>query len=136
MRHKLHSFLAIRGYAYTCVRNASGRAVKTRKKQLRAEQLAEPTDWVSDTPYQHTIRSEVYRLIHTFLKHLPEATRTVLIMHYLQGKTTGQIARELNRAPSTIKTQKAAGLATLRSKIQWPAIILFSILLQTFFLFV
>jgi RNA polymerase sigma factor (sigma-70 family) len=135
MRSKLDSVGAIKAYAYSCVRNACSRAAEIRKKRLHAEQQAGGFDSDTDTPYQFTIRAEVYRLVHTALKELPEGSRTVLTMHFIEGKSTGEIARELNRATSTIKTQKANGLAALRKKMQWPAFILFSIFLETFWFF-
>lgn len=136
MRSKLDSFGAIKAYAYTCVRNACSRAAAIRKKRLHAEHQAGEIDINTDTPYQYTVRAEVYRLVHTSLKELPEGSRNVLIMHFLEGKSTGQIARELNRATSTIKMQKANGLAALRKKMQYPVCILFSIFLETFWFFV
>jgi RNA polymerase sigma factor (sigma-70 family) len=69
------------------------------------------------SPHELLVQTEVYRQIHSALKEVAPATRRVLIMHYLDGKTTGQIARELQLHPSTIKTQKKQGLAALRKMI-------------------
>lgn len=136
MHWKLDSYGSIRAYLYTVVRRASQKIQKSEKKRVSIHSAAQMPDFISDTPYDHTIRAEVYRLIHSSLQDLPPASRKVLMMHYLEGKSTGQIARELKRSPSTIKAQKSSGLTALRKKIQRPLIILFPILLDFFFHFV
>lgn len=135
MHWKLDSYGSIRAYLYTVVRRASQKALCREKKRAAIHSTVQTAGFTSDTPYDHTIRAEVYRLIHSSLQDIPPASRKVLIMHYLEGKSTGQIARELKRSPSTIKTQKINGLTALRKKIQPPLNILFLILLEIFFHF-
>lgn len=135
MHWKLDSYASIRAYLYTVVRRASQKVHRGEKKRAAVHSAAQTPDYMGDTPYDHTIRAEVYRLIHSSLRELPPGSRKVLMMHYLEGKSTGQIARELHRSPSTIKAQKVSGLAALRKKLQPPSLILFSILLETFFHF-
>lgn len=136
MHWKLNSYPAIRAYLYKTVRRDCLHSLKKEQRRNTIHQNSRPAAITNDTPFDHTVRCEVYRLIHSSLQDLPPASRKVLMMHYLEGKSTGQIARELKRSPSTIKAQKSSGLTALRKKIQRPLIILFPILLEFFFHFV
>lgn len=133
MHWKLDSYGAIRAYLYKIVQRDSLDYIRKEKKRTAMHQQSQPPQTVSDTPFDHLVRSEVYRIIHIALKDLSPANRKVLIMHYLEGKTTGQIARELKLHPSTIKTQKTKGLETLRKKLLRPMLILFYLIVKIFF---
>lgn len=124
MHWKLHSYGAIRAYLYKIVQRDSLAYILKEKKRTAMHQQSRPSQFTSDTPFDHIVRSEVYRIIHTALKDLSPANRRVIIMHYLEGKTTGQIARELNVHPSTVKTQKNRGLQALRKQLLRPILIL------------
>ncbi len=134
MHWKLDSYGAIRAYLYKIVHRDSLHYVRSEKKRFEIHQQSKPAQTTSDTPFDHLVRSEVYRLIHTALKDLSPANRQVIVMHYLEGKTTGQIARELNVHPSTVKTQKNRGLQALRKQLMRPVIILFYFLVKFFLL--
>jgi RNA polymerase sigma factor (sigma-70 family) len=113
MHYKLNSYTGIKAYLYKIVHRDSIEAISNEQKRTKSyKQLSAPID--TETPFDNLVRSEVYRLIHAALKDLSPASRKVMIMHYLDGKTTGQISRELNLHPSTIKTQKMQGLKALR----------------------
>ncbi len=124
MHHKLDSYGAIRAYLYKTVRNASLDSLEQEQKKAKLYQMAQPGKTTHDTPFDQLVRSETYRIIHTALKQLSPANRKVIIMHYLEGKTTGQIATELNLHPSTVKTQKLKGLQALRKKLLRPLLTL------------
>ena len=123
MHWKLDSYGAIRAYLYKIVHRDSLAYIRKEKKRTAMHQQSQPPQTVSDTPFDHVVRSEVYRIIHTALKDLSPANRKVIIMHYLEGKTTGQIARELNVHPSTVKTQKNRGLQALRKQLLRPILL-------------
>ena len=124
MHYKLNSYAGIKAYLYKIVHRNSIKAVLNEQKRDRTYRNLQP-QIETDTPFDKMVRSEVYRLIHTALKDLPAASRKVVIMHYLEGKTTGQISRELNLHPSTIKTQKKQGLNALRKVFIKPMLWLF-----------
>ncbi|HMO60730.1 MAG: sigma-70 family RNA polymerase sigma factor [Lacibacter sp.] len=130
MHWKLDSYGAIRAYLYKIVHRDSLRHISREKKRAAVHQQSKPAQTTTDTPFDHVVRSEVYRLIHTALKDLSPANRKVIVMHYLEGKTTGQIARELNVHPSTVKTQKNRGLQALRKQLMRPVLILFYFLVK------
>lgn len=123
MHWKLDSYGAIRAYLYKIVQRDSLAYIRKEKKRTAMHQQSQPSQSISDTPFDHVVRSEVYRIIHTALKDLSPANRKVIVMHYLEGKTTGQIARELNVHPSTVKTQKNRGLQALRKQLLRPILI-------------
>jgi len=135
MHHKLDSYGAIRAYLYKIVQRASLDSLQREQKRAALHRRSEPTENNGDTPFDHLVRSEVYRIIHTALKDLTPANRKVIIMHYLEGKTTGQIARELKLHRSTINTQKTKGLETLRKKLLRPILLLFYFIVKFLFPF-
>lgn len=119
MHYKLNSYAGIKSYLYKIVHRDSIEAVSSETRRTKSyRQLPPQID--TETPFDNMVRSEVYRLIHTALKDLSPASRKVMIMHYLEGKTTGQISRELKLHPSTVKTQKTRGLQALRKIISRP----------------
>lgn len=119
MHYKLDSYAGIKAYLYKIVHRDSIEAIS--KEQKRAKSFRQlPPQIDTETPFDNMVRSEMYRLIHAALKHLPPASRKVMIMHYLEDKTTGEISRELNLHPSTVKTQKTRGLLALRKIISRP----------------
>ncbi len=125
MYWKLDSFGAIRAYLYKIVYRDSMTSLKLKQKRERSYRDSQPLTTDNYTPFDHLVRSEAYRLIHNSLKDLPPGQRKVVMMHYLEGKTSAQIARELGLHPSTIKTQKKRGLEILRKKLQEQGIIRF-----------
>lgn len=135
MHWKLDSYGAIRAYLYKIVQRDSLAYIRKEKKRTAMHQQSQPSQSISDTPFDHVVRSEVYRIIHTALKDLSPANRKVIVMHYLEGKTTGQIARELKLHRSTVNTQKTKGLEVLRKRLLRPMLILFYLIVKIFFPF-
>ncbi|HEY8660609.1 MAG TPA: sigma-70 family RNA polymerase sigma factor [Hanamia sp.] len=113
MHYKLNSYGGIKAYLYKIVHRDSVEAILSEQKRAKIYRDLRP-ETTTDTPFDNMVRSEVYRIIHAALKGLSPASRRVIIMHYLEGKNTGQISRELNLHPSTIKTQKMQGLKALK----------------------
>ena len=125
MHWKLDSFGAIRAYLYKIVYRDSMTSLEHKQKREKSHRDSQPLTTDHYTPFDHLVRSEAYRIIHNSLKDLPPGQRRVMMMHYLEGKTSGQIASELNLHPSTIKTQKKQGLEALRKKLQEQGIVRF-----------
>lgn len=113
MHYKLNSYAGIKAYLYKIVHRDSVEAVLSKKKRVKIYKDLQP-ETTTDTPFDNMVRSEVYRIIHAALKDLSPGARRVIIMHYFEDKNTGQISRELNLHPSTVKTQKMQGLKALR----------------------
>lgn len=118
MHWKLDSYGAIRAYLYKIVQRDSLDYIRKEKKRTAMHQQSQPSQSISDTPFDHVVRSEVYRIIHTALKDLSPANRKVIKMHYFEGKTCEEIADELRLASSTVRNQKMAALAFLHKKLK------------------
>lgn len=73
---------------------------------------------VTDNPEADIIRAEFYGALHRAIKTLPPECRKIFTMLYIQGKTVREIADETGLAVTTIKTQKARGLAALKKKLK------------------
>jgi RNA polymerase sigma-70 factor, ECF subfamily len=131
MHYKLNSYAGIKAYLYKIVHRDSVEAISSEQRRAKSyKQL--PPEIDTETPFDNMVRSEVYRLIHKALKDLSPASRKVMIMHYLEGKTTGQISRELNLHTSTVKTQKTRGLQALRKIISRPMLWVFYFIVKIF----
>ena len=131
MHYKLNSYGGIKAYLYKIVHRDSVEAILNEQRRAKSyRQLSPQVD--TETPFDKMIRSEVYRLIHSALKALSPANRKVIIMHYLEGKTTGQISRELNLHPSTVKTQKKQGLDALKKVFNRPMLCLLYFCIKIF----
>lgn len=124
MHYKLNSYAGIKAYLYKIVHRDSIEAISNEQKRDKSYRQL-PREIETETPFDNIVRSEVYRLIHAALKDLSPASRKVMIMHYLDGKSTGEISRELNLHPSTVKTQKKQGLSALKKVFLRPMFWLF-----------
>jgi RNA polymerase sigma-70 factor, ECF subfamily len=131
-RWKLTGYHEILAYLYKTVQRDCQRAFKKEQKRVEVYKAGEIPATTADTPFDHLLHAEVHRLLHLALKELPPGRARVLTMHFLEGKTTGQIARELNLSASTIKTAKAKGLEDLRKKFRRPILLLLHALVKIF----
>ncbi len=103
MHWKLDSFGAIRAYLYKVVYRDSITNIKQQQKMGKSYRGLQLLTTDNYTPFDNLVRSETYRIIHNSLKDLPPGQRRVVMMHYLEGKTTGQIAQELGIFKADIK---------------------------------
>lgn len=118
MHYKLGSYGAIRAYLYKIVYRDAMHYLRKEKKRNSVEESATEPDINYDTPYNHLIRTETYRLIRSALKELTPGSQRVLTMYYLEGKSSVEIAAELNVTPGTVRNQKKQGLTVLRKKFK------------------
>lgn len=132
LHYKLNSYAGIKAYLYKIVHRDSIKTVLSEQKRAKIHRNLQP-ETTNDTPFDNLVRSEVYRIIHTALKDLSPAKRRVVIMYYLEGKTTGQIAHELNLHPSTIKAQKKDGFNQLKKSFIKPMLWVFYLCIKISF---
>lgn len=134
MHHKLNTYGGIKAYLYTVVyRDSIAAVLKERKSKTAQMNLQESQE--TDNPFELLVRSEACRLIHAALNDLTPASKRVVVLHYLEGMSTGEIARELKLHPSTIKTQKQQALKALKKIFVRPMLWQLYFFLKTFFLF-
>ncbi|MBY0477664.1 MAG: sigma-70 family RNA polymerase sigma factor [Chitinophagaceae bacterium] len=118
MHYKLDSYGDIRAYLYKIVYRDAMHYLRKEKNRSRVEVAVAVPDISFNSPYDHLIRTETYRLIHSALKELAPGSQRVLKMYYLEGKSSVEIAAELNVTPGTVRNQKKQGLALLRKKMK------------------
>lgn len=109
---------SIRSYLYKIVKNDCLKFIAKRAKRLEMQNeiLYLNHSYTDKDQEADLITTELLRNIYNEFKHLPPACYKVFKMLYIEGKTVKAIAKELNVSESTIKTQKARGLETLRKK--------------------
>ncbi len=117
----------IRSYLYQIVRND---CFKFHQQQKKVSSIKKEIGYLSsidlqDNYEEEIIRSEFYGEIYKALDALPNQCRKIFIMLYIKGKSVKEIAIELNISPSTVKTQKARGIATLKHKLKLSSFKLF-----------
>ncbi|MBX2920904.1 MAG: sigma-70 family RNA polymerase sigma factor [Chitinophagaceae bacterium] len=108
--YKLNSDEGIRAYLYTVVRRDSYKTAK--RLSCIDTSITDTAD--NDTPFSFLVRAETYRLLYSALQKLSPGNKRVITMYYFEGKTTGEIARELNLHPRTVQTQKMRGIKALQ----------------------
>ena len=128
-RYKLNSYEGIKAYLYTVVRRDSYKAA--RRLDHIDIPVADAAD--DDTPFSFLVRAETYRLLYSALQKLSPGNKKVITMYYLEGKTTGEIARELRLHPHTVQTQKLRGIKALQNLLNLSVFALFFLLAKIFF---
>lgn len=133
--HQFDNAKIIRAYLYQIVRND---CLKFLQKEKRRNRLQEEIKYFSIVDSNinsdaDIIRAEVYSDVYKSLNSLPGECRKVFKMLYIEGKSVKEIAHELKLSTSTVKTQKARGLAVLRKKFIPSTSIFFLILFLSLF---
>jgi RNA polymerase sigma-70 factor (sigma-E family) len=90
------------------------RRARTRHEVTSPEPPEQADASSRQTPPAH---DEMWRLITT----LPPRQRAVLVLRYYEDLSEQQIAEALGCRPGTVKSQAAAALASLRSRLDLPA---------------
>lgn len=133
MHWKLSSYPSIRAYLYTTVRRDSQLALKREKRRTEIHFQSQQPVIADDNPFNQIVRHEVYRQIHAALQGLTPANRRVITMHFIEGKTTSEIAEELQLSSSTIRNQKKGALTALRKKLVGAMLLLFYLIVKIIF---
>src|SRR5580765_6515882 len=90
---KLDSYNAIRAYLYKTVYNGAILSTQRLKKRTIIEADSKSIATSIETPLDNLIRTETYRLIHSALKDLAPGNQKVIKMYFLEGKSSGEIAK-------------------------------------------
>jgi RNA polymerase sigma-70 factor (ECF subfamily) len=72
------------------------------------------------SPSQQAQRAELAARLAEGLAALPEAQRQAVVLHYWQGASLAEIARELGRTPAAAAGLLKRGLKQLRARLQEP----------------
>ncbi|MGH2647996.1 MAG: RNA polymerase sigma factor [Ginsengibacter sp.] len=111
---------SIRAYLYQIVRND---CITFYRKTARVLTMQKEINYLThvdtkDNAEGDIIRAEFYGELYRAINTLPPECRKIFTMLYLEGKTVRETAEELGLALSTVKTQKARGLAALKKKLR------------------
>jgi RNA polymerase sigma-70 factor (ECF subfamily) len=124
MHWKLNSFAGIRAYLYKTVQRDCVHALKQERRRNEVHSLSS-SGLLQETPLQQLVSAETYRLVHAAIKTLSPGNRRVITMHFIDGKTNAEIAKELNLHPHTVQTQKVRGLKALAKVIKHSLLLFF-----------
>lgn len=111
---------SIRSYLYTVVRNDCYKHLeKWRRNNRLIQDLFAREQGNAETDCLHQlVYTEFLRSVYQAFEQLSPQCRRVFDLLYIDGKTVKEIAIELNVSESTVKTQKARGLAIIKKSIQ------------------
>jgi len=112
----------IKAYLYISVRNSSYTYTTTQKRHHRAHLQLAATMPASDEGMGSAEDLELLRVqlleeIYQEIENLPDQCRRISKMIFWEGKSTEQIARELDISPQTVRTQKARAIQLLRQQL-------------------
>lgn len=99
-----------RPWAHRIATRAAWKFINRRRREfLRTESIDDPSLPVVVDPGRQDLRA--------LLERVSPASRIVLMLHYLEGKTLEATATELGVAPGTVKSRLAYGLRQLRDLV-------------------
>ena len=125
----------IRAYLYQIVRND---CLKWLQKEKKAKWhwsnllYLQSADQEKDH-FHYLVNAETTRLLRAAIELLPPECSKVFRLLYVEGKSVNETALELEVSTSTVKTQKARGLRTLREHLKAHPLLLALITLLGYF---
>ena len=99
----------LRNLWHTRAREARRRDARERELQTWADEPA--------SPEQVAARFEAHRLLATAVSELPEAQRTVVLLHYYEARSAAEIAGQLGVPAATVRGRLLAARAALRHRL-------------------
>lgn len=111
--------LSIRKYLYRIVRND---ALKHLRKDKQSSAITKEVTYLYGSEHEKDcfnslVATEITNELHQAINSLPAECKKVFRLMYVEGKSVQETAAALHLSPSTVKTQKARGLAALRKKM-------------------
>jgi len=100
-----------RNRSIDAIRKASARRITEQEAAMLTENSSERT-WADIAP-----------LVDEALSRLPDRLRVPIILHYLEGRTQGQIAQELRLSQSTVSRNLDKGVSSLREALKKAGVI-------------
>lgn len=116
-KEKLSEINSFDSYLYISTRNAAINQLKN-YREIETYKEKEPYDVSDNSAEQEILMNELEKIIQDEINKMPDQRRKVFIMSRIDGKTTAQIAKELNISPKTAEKHLSLALRTLR-KIEY-----------------
>ena len=105
----------LKSYLFTATRNSCLNYLeKSSRKQRRKQEYSYIAPLSEEGILRNMIHAEVMREVAFAIEKLPQRCKKVIRMTFEEGKTSNEIAHELNIAISTVRNQKARGLGLLK----------------------
>lgn len=108
---------SLRGYLATCVSNLARDKIRTRTRQAKSPDLANPNTSDADNPEQNVIEEEQIMLLRKALNQIPYEQREAVILHVRGGMKFREIAKLHGVSVGTIHGRYRYGLDKLRSML-------------------
>ncbi len=115
---KAHSLRKLPSCGAWLYRVAYHLALKARSKAARRSAVEQQVPARSPTaPADDVLWRDLRPVLDDEVNRLPEKYRTVLVLHYLEGKTIAQVAEELGWLPGTVSGRLARARDLLRGRL-------------------
>ena len=109
---------SLKSYLYMMTRNASLTWLKKNKSETaRNKRAVAMADAFDPTALENMVYNELMTGIYTAMEKLPAQCRKVFTMHYVEGKKTSEIAKELKISVGTVNTHKFRGIHLLQKAL-------------------
>jgi RNA polymerase sigma-70 factor (family 1) len=110
-RKDMHHPLQIRSWLYTTVRNDCLNLLHSHKVKVDVtEELG------VDDSFRERIKSDTYGILWAVVSALPDKCRDIIILYYVAGLNSREIAEAMNLSVSTVKNQLKRGIKLIRKK--------------------
>ncbi|RYZ91082.1 MAG: RNA polymerase sigma-70 factor [Proteobacteria bacterium] len=128
-RATLSSATGIKAWLFRTVRNGCLDHLRAaRRLRIGRTGLEAAANVAEASALHHLIETEMVQQILATLETLPNGSREIFRLFYLEDKNLKEIAEELKVSVSTVKSQKARALELLRSKLPYLSLILLLLL--------
>lgn len=116
---RLEDATAFGPWLRTIARNRSRTFLERRQRQPARESMdVDELAHSGRSPAQDAERSERQRLVHTALDKLPELSREVLMLHYLEGLTTPRMATQLGIAEAAVRQRLRRARLLMQEEVE------------------
>jgi RNA polymerase sigma-70 factor (family 1) len=108
----------IKAFLFICCRNACFNYLRQLKTRSAAQDLylAEGESETSSNDYR-IVEAELLELVSVEIQALPEKMREVFKLLYLNGKSTSEVAAELDLSVQTVRNQKTKALEMIKNSL-------------------
>lgn len=114
-RKRFRSADEIRAYLFTVAKRDAFRVLHKKSSNRKISVVHNINPELPCSP--ETIQTETDAIIAEAISCLPPRCRRIFELLYLEGKETGEVAKELFISPCTVRAQKARGLSLLRPRL-------------------
>lgn len=130
MRERFDSIINIRAFFYVTVKNDSFDYLKSKGRREQHEAQFQQRVWETEADAGLKLsEAELLERIHQKIERLPRRCREIFILTYIEGMKAGEIAKFLNISTSTVTTQRALAIKSLKKILtneELPILLLFS----------